>query len=291
MAQAETGFLSAVELYLRSVRLSPAPALFGIAEPEKDADLPAVVLSLEATERAGSGLGERTTLISDGVLPWAASIALANPVLPEEPTFRLLNDARTVLILPHGGLVKNDGSTGPLDGTDITVKVGGVSRPVVAGTPTGNQVRADPMIGTLTFSTPLPTTGMVDATYFLGQWEQRIARIVGTLRIDACAAPAANASDLSTAVVEAMLAPKAKSDIQRLLAISLAGLSSVGAKEQGPNVRRRTARFTFSFEQQVNRPESSGGIIGRIPITTELGVATVDKASGAISTTVTTVSG
>ncbi len=275
MAQAETTFLSAVELYLRSAGLSPAPALFGIAEPEKDADLPAVVLSLEATERAGAGLGERTTLISDGVLPWAASIALANPVLPEEPTFRLLNEARTVLILPHGGLVKNDGSTGPLNGADITVKVGGVSRPVVAETPAGNQVRADPMIGTLTFGSALPTTGMVDATYFLGQWEQRAARIAGALRIDACGALVGEASGLSTAVVEAMLSPKAKSDIQRLLAISLAALSSVGAKEQGLSLRRRTARFGFSFEQQVNRPESSGGIIGRIPITTELGVTTV----------------
>lgn len=288
---AVNAFLAAVEAYLRAAGLTPVPAAIGIAEPEKVADLPAVVLSLESVETAGAGLGERATLITDGVLPWQAAIDLANPVLPEDPSFRLLNDARTVLILPHGGLVKQDGSQGPLTGADLTVKVGGSSLTVVAGVPAGGQVTADPVIGQLTFGTALSAMGTLEVTYFLGQWEQRIRRIAGVLRVDVCAGQEGQVSTLSSGVVDALLLPKARSDIHRLLAIRLSTLSSIGPREKGVPLRRRTARFSYVFEHEINQPESSGGIIGRIPITTKLNVATVDKNTGAIQTTVTTVPG
>lgn len=287
---AENAFLAALGAYLTAAALIPKPKAIGIAEPDATS-LPAVVLSLEQTERAGNGLGERATLVTDSALPWQVSIALDNPVLPEEPSFRLLDNTRTVLILPHGGLVQHDGSEGPLTGNDLTVKVDGTSRPVVASSPTGAQVSADPVIGQLMFGSPLPATGSVDVTYFLGQWEQRLARISGTLRVDTCSANVADTSALSAAVVDALLHPTAKTDVRRLLAIGLTALSSVGMPEAPVALRRRTARFSFVFEQEINQPESSGGIIRRVPITTRLNVTAVDKGTGAISTTVTTVSG
>lgn len=288
---AESAFLAAVETYLKAAGLTPAPVAIGSAEPEEVAGLPAVVLSLETTERAGGGLGERSTLITDGVLPWKVSLDLANPVLPEEPSFRLLNDARTVLILPHGGLVKQDGSPGPLTADDLTVQVAGASRPVVTGAPTGAQVSADPAVGQLTFGTALPATGKVEVAYLLGQWEQRVVRIAGVLRVDACAAQAEQVSALASGVADALLSAKAKGDIRRLLALGLTALSSIGPTEKPVALRRRSARFSFVFEYEINRPDSSGGVIRRIPIATKLNVTAVDKGTGAISTTVTTVSG
>ncbi len=288
---AETEFLSAVETYLAAAELTPPPAAVGVAEPDSVAGLPAVVLSLEASERAGNGLGERSALITGSVLPWEVSIDLANPVLPEDPSFSLLNPGRTVLALPHGGLVRRDGGAGPLAAGDLSVSVDGVPRPVVAGLPAGAEVGADPTVGQLTFGSALPATGTVDVAYFLAQWEQRVARISGVLRVDVCAANATDARSLGDAVVNALLLPRARTEIRRLLAIGVTGLTSIGAPEPAVPLRRRTARLSFLFEHVVDRPESSGGVIGRIPITTKLDVATVGRGTGAIRTTVVTVAG
>jgi len=265
---AENEFLQAVATYLGGAGLAPAPASIGIAEAAGPNELPAIVLSLEATARTGNGLGQRAALITDGALPWQASIDLANPVLPEEPTFSLLNAARTVLTLPHGGLVRQDGSPGPLTAADLTVTVAGVARPVVAGPPVNDQVSADPLVGQLTFATTLPPAGVVLVSYVLGQWEQRLTRIAGTLRVDTCAAAAADAGTLGGRVVDALLAPAARAGIRRLLSIALTALSSVGAVEQPVGLRRRNARFAFTFEHELNRPESSGGLILRVPLIT-----------------------
>jgi hypothetical protein len=271
---AETFFLAGVASYLGGAGLTPAPAQIGVAEPAQNNELPAVVLSLESTARVNPGLGERAQLITGGVLPWQASIDLANPVLPDEPTFSLLDPTRRILILPHGGLVKQDGSEpggAPLAPADITVVVAGTPRPVVAGAPSGNQVRADGRIGTLTFGTALPATGSVVVSYFLGQWEQRLERIAGTLRVDVCAADAAAALALSDAVVDSLLAPAARTTLRRLIALTPVSLGSIGVPEVTPKARRRTARLSFTFEREVNRPDSSGGIIDRIELTSQIG--------------------
>ncbi|HXO21716.1 MAG TPA: hypothetical protein VOA87_17525 [Thermoanaerobaculia bacterium] len=286
---AENEFLAAVGAYLQAAGLAPAPKTVGIAEPADAGELPAVVLSLESTAGAGNGLGARSALVT-GALPWQASIDLANPVLADDPTVTLLDSGRKVLTLPHGGLVKKDGSAGPFTADDLTVQVAGAARTVADPPPTGKQVSADPVLGQLTFATKLPATGSVDVTYFLGQWEQRLERIAGTLRVDVCAASAADAAALSAAAVGALLAPGARGAVRRLLAIGATALSSVGAPEPPLSLRRRTARFAFAFENEINQPESSGGVIHRITITPELAIATAG-GTGAITTTVTPVEG
>lgn len=265
---AETFFLSRVAAYLTSAGLAPAPVQVGGAEPSATADLPSVVLSLETTSRVNPGLGERASLIV-GALPVQSSISLANPVLPDEPTFTLLDADRLRLILPHGGLVKSDG-TDPGDAllapTDITVSVAGAPRTVVQGAPTATQVNANPRVGILTFGSALAFAGNVDVSYFLGQWEQRLERITGTLRVDVCADSAANTLALSDAVLNALLAPAAKKALNRLITLSPTSVGSVGVPEKEPVLRRRTTRLSFLFEREVNRPDSSGGVIARIPV-------------------------
>jgi len=63
MNMAETFFLSSLATYLTAAGLTPAPAQVGVAEPAATNELPAIVLSLEATERAKPGIGERSQLI------------------------------------------------------------------------------------------------------------------------------------------------------------------------------------------------------------------------------------
>jgi hypothetical protein len=288
---AETAFIAALADYLTGALTAPAPKLIGVAEPDSADQLPAIVLSLDSTERVGNGVGERSTLITDGALPWTASIDLANPFLPEEPTFKLLDDARRTLVLPHGGLVKQDGSSGSLAPEDITIRVQGNAVPLAAAPAAAGRVSVDPTIGTLTFGTALSATGTVVATYFLGQWEQRIVRIEGVLRADVCAATADATATLADAMLAALTAPEARTSIRRLLRLDVSALTSVGAVEQPLALRRRRVSFSFAYENEDNRPDSSGGIIARIPIVTRLNVGSADPNTGAVNFATVTVPG
>ena len=257
-----TEFLRSITNYLRNdAGLNPSPAAVGIAEPVTAAELPAIVLEVAQIRQLGNGLGERSQLITDGALPWTATIDLANPVLAEEPTFRLLSQNRRELVLPHGGLVRSDGSQGPLSPADFSVTVAGIARPLVAANPTGNQVTVEPQSGQLVFATALPATGNVSANYFLGQWEERISRISGLLRILVLHGTPAIVSDLSDAVVEALQPPRSKA-IAGLDGMSLVSLGSIQAPDAAlANSRARIALFSFEYELKINRPDSSGGII------------------------------
>jgi hypothetical protein len=254
---AENAFLTAVSAYLRDrAGLSPAPARVGFAEPAAADDLPAVVLSLEEVQRLGGGIGERSQLMT-GALAWREEIDLADPRLAGEPEPDLVSADRRQLTLPHGGLVRSDGTEGPLAGDDLRV--------TVDGAPTA--VQAEPEIGRITFADPLPATGTVTAEYFLGQWERSVVRLYGVLRADACAGTAPQVEGLSAGMVAALASPAARSAVQRLLSLGLLSLGSVGAAEpEAAGARRRTARFQFEFEHIVDRPESSGGVLQAIRV-------------------------
>lgn len=262
----ESAFLASVASYLSGLALTPEPKSVGVVEPAGATELPAVVLSLEESSRPRIGLGDMGSVIT-GALPWTARIDLANPRLPEDPSFSLLSEDRLRLTLPHGGLVRSDGSEGALGPSDLTVTVAGVAYTVVAGSPGAHQVSADPTVGVLTFGEPLDTSGMVEAAYFLGQWERRVERLQGVLRVDTCTGAGPQAVQLSDAVVEALLGPGARTAVARLLSIQLRSLGSVGVPGEAPlRARRRTARLGFEFERDVDRPESSGGVIRQIPL-------------------------
>ncbi|MFM2069037.1 MAG: hypothetical protein RLZZ584_3946, partial [Pseudomonadota bacterium] len=251
---AETAFLAALAAFLRNqAGLLPAPASVGVIDPVQNNDLPALVLALEKVQRQHPGLGERSELVSHGALPWQATIDLANPVLPEEPTFVLLSADRLSLILPHGGLRQADGSEGPLGPADLSVSVAGAPRTVVAGAPGPGQVQADAQIGLLRFGTALPASGLVRINYVLGQWERRVTPISGVLRLDVWAGNANDAATLSDTAVNALLAaPNAA--LASLHKLALTDLSCVGVPDlTRARARGRTARFGFVYEHVVDQ--------------------------------------
>jgi len=263
---AENEFISSVEAYLNALPLLPKPASLGINEPGEVSALPALVISLEDTHVAHPGIGKRNQLMI-GALHWTATIDLADPVLPSDPSFPLLDAARTTLILPHGGQVRRDGSAGVLSAADVGITVAGTGLVLTAAHPTGNHFAIDALSGTVTLGSPLPGSGSLVASYYLGQWEQRIARIAGTLRVDICAAATNDVRTLADAVVAAFDAPSVRQAIRGLNALSVSGVSSVGPRDpQFANSHRRSLRLAYDFEAEVNLPDSSGGIIHRIPI-------------------------
>jgi hypothetical protein len=269
---AERALLDAIRSWLVGAGLSPAPASIGPIEPGGPGGpgLPAIVLSLETTRRVAGGVGRRSDFVT-GALAWQAAIDLAHPLLPGDAAFRLVSDDHKVLTLPHGGLVRRDGTDGALTASDLTVKVKGAAQTVVGHAPAAGEVQADPTIGQLTFGTALPDDGAVEVTYVLGQWEQRLERIDGTLRVDACALTGSDAAALAGAVLETLADDAGRQAVRRLYQLDVASVGSVGAPDPTfGGARRQSLRFAFVFENEINRPESSGGVIHRIPVTTVL---------------------
>lgn len=262
----EISFLTAVGSFLAGpAALAPAAASVGAAEPQDpDTDLPAVVLSLERVEREG---GDGRAEVVSGALPWRAVVDLADPVLPGDPPLPLLGADRLRLTLPHGGLVHRDGSGGPLEAADLEVTVAGAPRALVDGPPAAGEVAAEPEVGQLLFGAPLPQAGELEARYFLGRWERRTIQVRGTLRADVCAGDVGAASQLSAAVVEALQSDAAHVAIPRLHRMDLTDVGSIGAPEPDfAGCRRRSLRFAFRWEQAIDRPDSSGGILRRIEV-------------------------
>jgi hypothetical protein len=274
---AELAFLAAVRDFLAATPL-----------------VPAVVLSLDSTERKRVGLGDRSELMT-GALRVQASIDLANPFLPDDQDFSLVDDTRRVVILPHGGLVRADGAeaTTPLAPEDISVRLDGAPVTVVSGAPNAGEVQADPVEGTLRFGTALPVAGTLRIEYFLGQWERRVERIAGVLRVDTCAATAADASQLGDSVTTRLLSSDASGSIVQLIALSLASLSSVDRRPPpsppdavGIGHFRRRALCAFEFQHLIDRVDSSGGVIRSIPIVSRLEASRLDRRTNTIITDV-----
>lgn len=294
---AELAFLDAVAAYLGSQGLTPpvGAGRLGVAEPFLAAELPALVLSLEECTRLRIGLGERSDVMT-GALPVRSTVDLADPRLPEDRTVILLDAARRQLILPHGGQVRADGTVGALGAADLVVTLGATTFAVVPGAPAAGEVRADAATGVLDFGAPLPASGRLEARYFLGTWERRAERIAGRLRVEGCAASAADAATLVASAIGHLLAPAARSAIRLLPSMTLASLSAVvhrpapqGAAPVTVAHFRRHATFAFEFQHLIDQPESSGGVIRRIPITTRLESLHVDRATGTIQRGVETV--
>lgn len=266
----ERAFLDAITGYLETPGiLSPVPKLLGIAEPATNQDLPAVVLSLSAMRRPPSGLGHRSLLV-EGALPWTARIDLANPVLPGNPPLNLLSADRKTLILPHGGLVHPDGTSGSATPASIQVTVEGQSRTLVAANPQAGEFQADPLSGTLVFGAALPAQGSVETNYFIGQWERQTARLEGELVAVVAGDDVNSVRDVSDSFLAAAL--DAPEQIAGLGEMSLAELGAVAAMANGAVAKRtRQMRFRFEYEFELNLPESSGGIIREVPVTANLG--------------------
>jgi hypothetical protein len=260
----EQALIERLCVLIGALPLSPAPKSIGVIEPQVAADMPAVVVSIEQNTRLKIGLGERSSLITRGALAWQAQIDLANPSLPEEPSFSLLSSDRTRLNLPHGGLVRSDGSSGNLTAADIQVTVDDAPLNLVAAAPGSGEFSAEPLSGALQFGAPLAGSGIARAHYFLGQWEQRVVRGHGILGLSTFAATGQAVQNVSDQVLSA-LGDGIPSSLG-LTQFSVLDIGSVGLAPGLADARQRLVRFRFELEQEINVPDSSGGIIQRIPV-------------------------
>jgi hypothetical protein len=272
-----TLFIDAVADYLRK-DLSPVPALVGSSEPDGVPQLPAVALSVVNVTSPHPGIGAVPRDEARGALAMTTRVDLARPYLdyPGERVALLTaeggNPERPILQLPHGAIVRHDGTQQlPFTGQDLTVAVGGRNPPrlTVVGAPPGpNDVRPDPITGQLHFGAALPAKGALVVTYFVGSWSVRSERLAGDLQIDVFARDAAGADALSRGC-EASLAPDRSRRIAGLRSLAATGWGTLGALDALS--RRRSLTYRFDYEHEEPVVLSGGGPIRRLHVTSSLG--------------------
>ncbi|WP_075185956.1 hypothetical protein [Teredinibacter haidensis] len=253
--------LEAVRSHLSAELLVPSLGI-GVAEPATPPELPAVVVSLAQLLNPSRGLGEHRQL-QNGALAERTAVDLSNPVLADDTAVSLLSADRLKLTLLHGGLVDASGSNTPLGAADIQVERNGVPFTLVAASPGAGEFTVNAAAGQLTFGAGLPADGLVEAEYFIGQWERVVYQLRGLLRIASVAGNNVDAESLSDLVYDAM----SDQTIQGLRDLEIINIGPVTTfREFPPPMRVRTLEWQFDYESIVELPDASGGIIERITL-------------------------
>ncbi len=245
-----------------SDRLDAGTAI-GDATPDSG-QLPAVTLGLTDVSSRLGGVGRVPRGTRSGALPVTLEVDLASPVLHlgGGETLLLVPPDRRTLVLPHGPLVRADGtSDDPFTATDLTVRDAS-DWPVVAAPPVGRQVRLDVSGGLLAFGQPLPPTGILRVGYFVGLWDVVVSRFQGHLSVvvaadrDALRALTRRVADvLATPDPAIRLAPVTWGSTTRL---------AVGMPDQS-----RGQELGYAFDAEVEQPllTSGGGVIADVAVT------------------------
>lgn len=240
--------------------LTPTPALFGGAEPVTDTDLPAVVLSLSEIVAGQSGLGTQLGGPVTGALPTTQTVDLADPlVVVPGGSVTLLSADRMTLLLPVGGLVRADGTTTvPWGPQDIQVSVAGTPVVVVMTTPAAGQVQLV-ATGQLVFPAPLPATGTVVASYYVGTWSLQAVSYQALLQLEVLATDPAVVDQLSRQLDVAL----GGSSVPELLTVSAVGWSAIAPPDtQRASARSRVLSYLINYERvDPVLPTASGPIV------------------------------
>ena len=230
----------------------------GDSVPSSVGDLPTVTLAILAAERQLIGVGAIPRGTQRGALALAVTVDLAHPVLDlgGGETLSLLSTDRRVVTLPHGPVVRADGTEQPPFGAGDVLVTDPNPFAVVAGPPTGREVQVDPVAGTMRFGIALPATGSVHTVYHVGQWDTVTTRYQGVLEVDVVATDVAATHQLSRDVGVA---------IDRL--DSAVRLTATGwHRNEALAIGNATARhqlLEFRFDAEIEDPllTSSGGVI------------------------------
>lgn len=257
---AATRLLEALRGHLGAELVVPGVGI-GVAEPSARRDLPAVVISLVQLINPSRGLGEHRQ-VKNGALAAVSRVDLSNPVLADDSSVELLSEDRLGLSLLHGGLVDADGSAGPLQAADIQVERDGVPFMLVADAPGAGEFSVDAEVGQLTFGAALAADGMLQANYFIGQWERVVYQLQGTIRIASVAANNADAESLSNQVYAALAVP----GVPGLRDLEVINMGPVETFGRSPTMRARTLEWRFDYEAVIDLPEAPGGIIERVTL-------------------------
>jgi hypothetical protein len=252
---------------LTSAGIDNLPPVDAIA-PATTTEVPRITVSVADAVPAARGLGEVPGPPQTGALRIATAVDLADPVLRiSGETVDLLSGDRRTLQLPHGAVVRADGTdTPPFTTTDLTVVRGATTLTPTHDAPVAGQVRLDITSGALTFPSPLPATGTVQLGYFVGLWEITAERFAATMFVDV----AHDDRDVHTPLleaVEAALALEAWPAAAGMRSIQPVALSAVSAIPGLP-VASRTRRLTYRVEVERIEPvvRTSGGPIVTVDV-------------------------
>jgi hypothetical protein len=242
----------------------PAGTQVGDAAPT-GAQLPAVTISARDVTTSLVGVGRLPRGTRRGALRVVATIDLADPVLElDGDRVPLLRDDRLVLTLPHGQLVRADGTDDtPLDADDLTVTGPDGAFTVVAAAPDAGDVRPDPVTGTLTFGAPLPAAGTLTASYHLGQWDVETTRYAGVVDLAVSATDAAGAAQVARQV--AALLDVTAAPFGRLQPTAWGPITLPPGDDDSPRVQ--VLAFGFGFELESPSLPSGGGLIRTVEVT------------------------
>jgi hypothetical protein len=256
-----------------ALRSALGPAVnVGDTAPDQPAGLPAATLGVrEVTERL-VGVGRIPRGTRTGALRLSAEIDLADPVLDlgGGETLPLLDAERRVLTLPHGPLVRADGTTDlPFTADDVGADDGTPFPVSTAQNPTGRRFRPDPDEGTFRFGQPLADTGTLRVTYHVGQWDVLVSRYQGLLDVDLAAADtpglAGLTRDVEAALDEAGRAPGAGT---RVAPRERAAATTTALGPQPDAAVARTRRLVYRFDAEIEQPllTTGGGVIARVAV-------------------------
>lgn len=236
--------------------------------PAASADLPCVVLSLDGVTQTLVGVGRVPRGTRTGALRLSATIDLDHPVLDlgDGETLDLLSADRLTLTLPNGPLVRADGTPDPPFGPGDVTADDGAPFIVVAAAPTGRQVQADPREGTLLFGSALATTGDLEVTYHVGQWDTVTTRVQGTLAVEVVATAPSAVSGISRAAATVLAATDPG---VRLTPLSW-GASRPSLLPDDNAARTQTATYHLDAELEEPVLTSGGGVISRVAVTSAL---------------------
>lgn len=262
---AALAFIQQMQSYLTS-EASLSSAAVGVALPIENTDLPAIVLSLDNLQIPSVGLGQHTEVVS-GALAVQTIIDLSDPLLNDGSGFSLLSPDRLMATLLHGGLVDSEGSSTPLEAADIQVNIDGNPVALNQNTPAAGEFSVSVLDGQLTFGSPLPASGTLTASYFIGQWQRIVEQLSGDLSTLVVGSSSIVSETLSNSLVNVV--SSAHQSITGLRQLNLSQLSAVNAFDMGATAAsQRVLAWRFTFEHIINQPESSGGIIQRIILRT-----------------------
>lgn len=226
--------------------------------------LPAVTLSLSDVVSRAAGVGRVPRGTRSGALEVGAEVDLADPVLDlgSGETLPLVSADRRSLVLPHGPLVRADGTVDqPFTAGDLQVR-DSAPYAVVGTVPSGREVRPDVDAGVLRFGQPLSATGTLQVTYRIGAWDVVVSRYQGRLDVRTTA-ERTDLPQLTRRVAEALEAPDAA---VRLLPLSWGSTARATAAGLPPAARQQDLGYAFDAELEQPLLGSGGGVIARVEV-------------------------
>jgi len=245
-----------------TARLGAGTAV-GDVTPDADG-LPAVTLGIDGVTSRLGGVGRTPRGTHRGALPVTLRIDLANPVLDlgDGETLLLVPVDRRTLVLPHGPLVRADGTPDdPFTSADLTVHDTS-DWAVVAAPPVGKQVRPDVDAGLLRFGQPLPGAGTLSVAYVIGLWDAVVSRFQGRLSV-VVTTNRADLGSLTRQVADALDAPDPD---MRLAPLSWGRTQTLSS---GMPDEARSQELGYVFDAEVEQPllTSGGGVIADVAVT------------------------